>query len=77
MVDTVKKVEKYDDLIIRLFVTYTTVSNGRLYFGFPIESCVETDLLERETEQIPCEENSISITVKPYEIRTFKIRKAK
>ena len=77
VVDTVKKAEKDDDIIIRLFETYNTVSNGRLYFGFPIESCVETDLLERETEQIPCEENSISITVKPYEIRTFKIRKAK
>lgn len=77
VIDTVKKAEKGDDLIIRLYETYNTVSSGTLKFGFPVEVCMETDLLERDMEEIPCEQNQIQITVHPYEIRTFKVRMKK
>lgn len=74
VIDTVKRAEQGDDLILRLYETYNTVSSADISFGFPVESCVETDLLERETGSVEVKDNRIRITVKPYEIRTFKIR---
>ncbi len=74
IIDTVKPSEDGEDLIVRLFETYNTEGTASLTFDFPVESCEETDLLERHVEDVKTEDNRITFTLHPYEIKTYRIR---
>ncbi|WP_313180136.1 alpha-mannosidase [Lacrimispora sp.] len=73
IIDTVKKSEDGEDIIIRIFETYNTVSEAGLYFNFPVEACEEADLLERHMTDVPVTEQRVSFKINPYEIKTFRI----
>lgn len=73
IIDTVKKAENGDDIIIRMFETYGTVSEGKLCFGFPAAGCTETDLLEQFIAEVPVMGTSISFKINPYEIKTYRV----
>lgn len=73
IIDTVKKAEDGDDIIIRFFETYNTVSRGHIYLNFDVKECWETDLLEREISRVSVEERGIPFKINPYEIKTYRI----
>lgn len=77
IIDTVKPSEDGKDIIIRLFETYNTVSHVNLTFDFPVESCQETDLLERPIKEVGTEGRQICFTIHPYEIKTYRVRYGK
>lgn len=74
VIDTVKKAEENDDIIIRLFETYNTVTKGKLSFNFPVARCTETNLLEEEISEVPVTDGTIFIEFNPYEIKTYRIQ---
>ncbi|MBQ0105643.1 MAG: alpha-mannosidase [Armatimonadetes bacterium] len=75
IVDCVKQAEDDDSVIVRLYEPYGTRSNVFLHFAKDIVSCTETNLLEEEIKSdVDIEEDMISFFIKPFEIRTFKIK---
>ena len=70
-VDCVKKAEDSDDLIVRFHEYEGMRGSVTLKFGFPVASWQETNLCENpEGEE---QTGELKVTVRPYEIRTFRV----
>lgn len=73
MVETVKKAEDSDSLIVRLYEYKNRRTKAKCTFYKDIASAAECNLMEIGDEAVPIENDSISFTMNPYEIKTFKI----
>jgi alpha-mannosidase len=72
--EVLKKAEKENCIVIRLVETKGHTSNGILKVHLPKARLVETNLLEwTEGKTINCAE-PVEITMRPFEIRTYKIK---
>lgn len=70
-IDCVKKAEDSDDLIVRFHEYEGMRGSVTLKFGFPVASWQETNLCENpEGEE---QTGELKVTVRPYEIRTFRV----
>lgn len=70
-IDCIKKAEDSEDLIIRFHEYAGMRGPVTLNFGFPVDSWQETDLMENpDGEEMTGE---LKVTVRPYEIRTFRV----
>lgn len=70
-IDCVKKAEDSDDLIVR-FHEYTGKRGSvSLTFGFPVKCWQETDLMENPVGEKSS--SDLTVIVRPYEIRTFRV----
>jgi alpha-mannosidase len=75
VVSIMKKAEDNDDIILRLYETDGRDALAKITLNMPCGSYVETDLLEQpigEEKQIVGK--SISLELKPYEIKTLRIK---
>ena len=78
VLETVKKAEDGDGVIVRLYEVENARTKVTLHCAEAIASAEETDLLENPIEgALDVKENEIELTIKPYEIRTIRIRTAK
>ena len=70
-IDCIKKAEDSESLIIRFHEYAGMRGPVTLNFGFPVDSWQETDLMENpDGEEMTGE---LKVTVRPYEIRTFRV----
>jgi alpha-mannosidase len=75
VVSCLKKAEDSDDMVIRFYEATGLETTARLKFGFHVKSVQELDLIERPlTEEVKIEGDTLIVTVKPLEIKTFKIK---
>ncbi len=74
IIDTVKKAEDSDEIIVRLYEAYGQRGEVTLNFGLAPEKVAECNLMEEEDAPMDINGNAISFFVKPYEIRTFKVK---
>lgn len=79
IVETVKKAEDDDALIVRLFETYGQRGSALLTFARPVQSALEVNLMEEETDEtraqsVTADGHRVAFTYTPYEIKTLKIR---
>ena len=74
VVETVKKAEADDAWIIRLYECYNSSKPVTLTLFRPIAYAAECDMLEEDDVEIPFEGNQIKLEVKPFEIKTLKVR---
>lgn len=75
VVETVKKGEECDDIILRLYDVYNRTADAVLTFGLPLSSAEICDMLESTTYQpLDVNGNCLRLTVKPFEIVTLKLR---
>jgi len=73
VIDTIKKAEDSDEIIVRLYEAYGQRGEVTLTFGFNApERVVECNLMEEDDSPLDVSGNSVSFYVKPYEIRTFR-----
>jgi len=72
-IDTVKKAEDSDDIIIRLYESKNMRTETKINFGFDVKKAHICDLMENDIEEIEVTENSVNLSVKPFEIITLKI----
>ena len=78
-VEAIKKAERGDDIIIRLYEYKNKRPEAELDFYKPIKKAVECDLLENELSEpdgaaaIRADKNKLRFKIKPYEIKTIKI----
>jgi len=73
IVETVKKAEDSDAIIMRLYECTNSRTPCTLCFGIPVNVVSICDLGENELETVDVEDNRVRLVVKPYEIVTLKI----
>ncbi|MGP4042261.1 alpha-mannosidase [Gracilibacillus sp. D59] len=71
MIESIKKAEINDDIIMRLYETSGSHTSTELKLNFDIQEIIETNLLEQPKQLIPVD-SPIQFT--PFEIKTFKIK---
>ncbi|MBU5346299.1 alpha-mannosidase [Paenibacillus lautus] len=76
MVESVKKAEDGDDIVVRLYETSGTHANTTLHCGFEAAEGWTTDLMENILAALPLGEasNKIALSFTPFEIITLRLR---
>ncbi|MGI6238121.1 MAG: alpha-mannosidase, partial [Christensenellales bacterium] len=74
VLDAVKGAEDADGLILRVYESGGARGNARLILGFNATGAHECDLMEQDERALTITENSIEFVIKPYEIKTFRVR---
>ncbi len=73
IIDTVKKADREDALIVRMYECAGTNASFTLNADMPVAKVSECDLLERDLSAIKHDGGSIALTMKPFELKTIKI----
>lgn len=73
IVESVKKCEDSNDLIIRLYECHGMGTRSKVDFGFIIKDILLVDLMEKETSQESFHKNTMTLAFKPFEIHTLKV----
>jgi len=73
IIDTVKKAEDSSDLIVRMYECYNKRTDVKVTFFKPLQKVVECNLMEKELQPVSVQENTFIFSIKPYEIKTFKL----
>ncbi len=71
--DIVKKAEDSDATVVRLYDAYNMTSTPTIKFGFDVKKAEICDLLENPISEVEVKDNSVTLTVKPFEIVTLKL----
>jgi len=74
IIDAIKKAEDSDDFIIRVYEAHGQRGNVTMTFALPPERVAECNLMEEGDRRLDVKGESVSFYIKPYEIRTFKVR---
>ena len=74
IIETIKKAENGDGIIIRFYDAVNTRSVRTLSFGVPVREACLCDMLENEKAPVAVDGRKISLIVKPFEIVTLKIK---
>ncbi len=73
MIETVKKAEDSDDLIVRLYETHGCDVKARLHFNFDVDSVQLADMMEENPRKLTMRNNSVKLAFRPFEIHTIKL----
>jgi alpha-mannosidase len=74
ILETVKKAEDETAWIVRAYECKQARNNAvSIRFGQPVNRAVECNLLEEEETQVDHEGHQLRFSIKPFEIKTFKI----
>lgn len=73
IIETVKKAEDSDALVVRLYDAYDICGNCKLTFGFDIKKAYICNLMENDLQQLEVSDNTVTLPVKNFEIVTLKI----
>ncbi len=76
IVETVKPAEDGDGLIVRLYEAHNQRGRATLTFATSILSVQECNLLEEPINDVSYQGNTLSFQVRPFEIKTFRLRLA-
>jgi len=74
VIDWIKKAEDSYALVVRLYESHGARGPVKLNFTHPVIYATECDLLEENDQKVDTEENTLRFDIKPWEIKTFKIR---
>ena len=68
MIDTVKRAEDSDALLVRLYEANGARGRARLRLGRPVREAVSCNLLEDPGDRLPVHDGSIEIEYRPHQI---------
>lgn len=71
--ETVKMAEDGNGLIVRVFEHSNRRVNAKISFGIPVVSVEIVNLMENGASPVNVEENSVNLSLKPFEIITLRI----
>ncbi len=74
VIETVKKAENGDGIIVRMYESFNKRTNTVITAGFDFESVTVCDLMENDLKVIRTAGGQIPVCLKPFEILTLKIR---
>ncbi|SFP68267.1 alpha-mannosidase [Caldicoprobacter faecalis] len=73
IIETVKKAEDSDDIIIRLYENSGAGTKTKIKFYFTFKSVCLVNMMEEEIEMLNMEKNGVELYFRPYEIHTLKV----
>lgn len=73
VIETIKKAQDGNGLIIRLYESRRCRGSFALQVGFPVEKAFQTNILEENQDSLNVEGNQITGTYKPYQIITLRV----
>jgi alpha-mannosidase len=73
VIDTVKKAEDSNDLIVRLYEAHGTRGPVRLTSRLPVKKVTRCNLLEDEEAQLQWSEGGVNLEVTPFQLVTLKL----
>ena len=73
ILETVKKAEKEDTIIVRLYECHNKRATVKLNTSLPVRAAYECDLMEDNLHEVAFSDGHIHFEMKPFEIRTFKL----
>ena len=73
-IETVKRAEDGDGLILRLYESHRKRGPVKLQAGFGLESAWITNLLEENETELRLEENQVNLDLKPFQIVTLRLK---
>ncbi|MEG0293066.1 alpha-mannosidase [Enterococcus sp.] len=73
LLDTVKKAEDSEHVIVRLYEYMNSQSQAVITSQKPVKKAVLCNLLEEEEQELIVEHNQIHVSFKPFEIQTVKV----
>lgn len=76
IIDTVKKAEDSEDLILRLYEAHGIQSTVRLSSTLPVASASQCNLLEQDDQPVAWGDGGVSFKIRPFQILTFKLHLA-
>ncbi len=75
VVETIKQAEDGDGIIVRMYESENALTEATLDWGMPVSSAESCNCLEQaDGEPVSVENGKIHFTIKPYEIKTLRIR---
>lgn len=74
IIDTVKKAEDDDAIIVRLYESGGTDGTATLKFHRPFSEVTETDLMEQPIRPVKRQGQEVRLTFSPFDIRTLRVR---
>jgi alpha-mannosidase len=74
VLDSIKRAEDSDALILRLYEAHGGRGTARLRLGVPCSRAWETDLLEDELEELPVRDGAVELAYRPWQILTVAVR---
>jgi alpha-mannosidase len=74
VLDTIKRAEDSDALILRLYEAHGGRGTARLRLGVPFSRACLTDLLEDEGDELPVLDGTIEVAYRPWELITIALR---
>lgn len=74
IIEVVKKAEDSDELIVRMYEFHNKRSNVKLQLFSDIEKVTECNLMEKDIIDMDFKGNEIEFQIKPFEIKSFKIK---
>ena len=72
VIETIKKAETDDSVIVRMYESCNRRSDVTIKTGFDFKEVYECDLMENNIKKLESDNNSVTIPVKNYEIKTLK-----
>jgi alpha-mannosidase len=72
-VETIKKAEGKNGIVVRLYEAYNKTTTAELLFAYPIEKVFDCNLLEKEQTPIKFNGQKILFTISPFEIKTLMV----
>ena len=73
VLDTVKKAEDSDEMILRLYESHGAHQAATVTIPGMLKKAITTDLLEREEKSLRTAKNRIHISLRPFELLTLKL----
>jgi alpha-mannosidase len=74
VIETVKRADDGNGIILRLYESQRKRGQVQVRFGFAVESAWETNLLEENESKLSIENDSIQLTLRPYQIMTLRLK---
>jgi alpha-mannosidase len=73
VVETIKRAEDGNGLIVRLYESQRRRVQARLHLGFELGSAWRTSLLEENQTELTPDGKTLTLSVRPYEIVTLRL----
>ncbi len=72
-IDCFKKAQDGRGYIIRVVEEEQKRGECEIKLGFDFSKVYECNMIEEDIAEIPCEDNGFSFTIKPFQVKTFRV----
>jgi alpha-mannosidase len=74
VIETIKRAEDGNGIIIRLYESQRKRGPVQIHAGFALEAAWETNLLEENESELSVERDSVQLNMRPYQIMTIRLK---